>query len=74
MIRTEAYNAVGGMLLTASGVCTGENHKGPKCERRVAVTLVSSELMERFGVGGALVDALEHLMQEYPEMAEMILC
>lgn len=74
MIRTEAYNAVGGMLMTATGICTGENHSGPKCERRVAVTLVSSGTIERLGLGLALIDALDHLMHEYPEMVELILC
>ena len=72
MIRIEAHPAISGLLLTVAGVCTGAGHAGGPCEKQVAVTLVTVDRMEAWGVEGAMVDAVHQLFHEHPSMSELI--
>lgn len=74
MIRSEAYAVMDGMLVVIVATCTGARHAGDKCEPIRVVQLVTTGRIEHFGVGAAVVDAVEQALHEHPEMAHRILC
>jgi len=74
MLRVEAIPVMDGLLIRVTGVCSGARHAGKKCESCGVSSLVLTQRVELFGVGGALIDGLEQTLHEYPGLVDLIIC
>lgn len=73
MLRIEAYNVLDGLAVRLIGTCGTAHGWEGRCEGFSAGSVVTSSTVEEKGLGGALREAVDQTLRDFPDIVEYVL-